>query len=154
MRKSFLIYVEMRKYLTIYEEPVSHIWLCNCSILNFLIYEENFSLFLMYVTEIQRSSWHLLWLVGGAHKVHIYLGCHSDCPLVRIGTPPPTPFPASKCAPPPGTKGEGTHSPAGEGVGPNSDDWRKNHSTLSTLWCFFSMHSALSTLWCCIFWYV
>ncbi len=31
--------------LVIYEEVVSHIWLCNCSQLNFLIYEENFILF-------------------------------------------------------------------------------------------------------------
>jgi hypothetical protein len=42
MRKGFLIYEEMRKYLTIYEEAVSHIYLCNRSLLNFLIYEENF----------------------------------------------------------------------------------------------------------------
>ncbi len=28
----------MRKYFTIYEEAVSHIWLCNCSILNFLLF--------------------------------------------------------------------------------------------------------------------
>ncbi len=41
MRKGFLIYEEMRKYFPIYEEAVSHIWLCNWSILNFLIYEEN-----------------------------------------------------------------------------------------------------------------
>jgi hypothetical protein len=36
---------KMRKYLTmyrVYEEAVSHIWLCNRSLLNFLIYEENF----------------------------------------------------------------------------------------------------------------
>ena len=32
MRKGFLKYEEMRKYLTIYEEAVSHIWHCNCSI--------------------------------------------------------------------------------------------------------------------------
>jgi hypothetical protein len=42
MRKGFLIYEEMRKYFPIYEEAVSHIWLCNCSILNFLLYEENY----------------------------------------------------------------------------------------------------------------
>ncbi len=35
----------MRKYFPIYEEAVSHIWLCNCSTLNFPIYEENFILF-------------------------------------------------------------------------------------------------------------
>ncbi len=40
MRKGFLIYKEMRKYFPIYEEAFSHIqvWLCNCSILNFLIW--------------------------------------------------------------------------------------------------------------------
>jgi hypothetical protein len=43
IRKSFLIYEEMRKYLTIYmyEE--------DCSILNFLLYEENLILFLISV---------------------------------------------------------------------------------------------------------
>ncbi len=30
MRKGFLIHEDMRKYFTIYEEAVSHIWLCNC----------------------------------------------------------------------------------------------------------------------------
>ncbi len=29
MSKGFLIYEEMRKYFTIYEEAVSHKWLCN-----------------------------------------------------------------------------------------------------------------------------
>jgi hypothetical protein len=32
MNGCFLIYEEMRKYLTIFEEAVSHIWFCNCSI--------------------------------------------------------------------------------------------------------------------------
>ncbi len=41
LRKGFLIYEEMRKYLTIYEEAVSRIWLCTRSHLHFLIYEEN-----------------------------------------------------------------------------------------------------------------
>ncbi len=36
IRKGFLIYEEMRKYFPISEEAVSHIWLCNCSIMNFL----------------------------------------------------------------------------------------------------------------------
>ncbi len=35
MRKGILIYIETRKYLLVYEKAVSHIWLCNCSILNF-----------------------------------------------------------------------------------------------------------------------
>ncbi len=42
LRKGFLIYEEMRKYLTIFEEAVSHIWLCN----RFHLNEENFILFL------------------------------------------------------------------------------------------------------------
>ncbi len=44
-RKGFLIYEEMHKYLVIFEEAVSHIWLCNRSRLNFLIYEENLIFF-------------------------------------------------------------------------------------------------------------
>ncbi len=41
----------MPKYLTIYEEAVSlsHIWLCNRSLLNFHIYEENFLFFFISV---------------------------------------------------------------------------------------------------------
>ncbi len=35
----------MRKYLTISEEAVSHICLCNCSIQNFSLYEGNFIFF-------------------------------------------------------------------------------------------------------------
>ncbi len=48
MRKGLLIYEEIRKYfpIPVYEEVVSHIWLCNCSTLNFLIYEENLISFL------------------------------------------------------------------------------------------------------------
>jgi hypothetical protein len=47
MRKGFLIYKEMRKFLVIYEEAVvSYMWLCNCSLLNFLIYEKCFFSFL------------------------------------------------------------------------------------------------------------
>ncbi len=49
MRKGFLIYEEMRKYLVKYEEAVSHIWLYNCSLRNFVIYEENFLFFFITV---------------------------------------------------------------------------------------------------------
>ncbi len=65
----------------------------------------------------------------------MYLENQSVCPLIQIGTPPPT---KSECVPTPREPKEGicTHSPAGEGVGgPISDDWRKKPSTLSTL-CF------------------
>ncbi len=36
MRRGFLIYEEMRKYLVIYEEAVSHLWHCNRSHLNYI----------------------------------------------------------------------------------------------------------------------
>jgi hypothetical protein len=44
-RKGFLMYEEMHKYLVIFEEAISHIWLCNRSRLNFLMYEENLIFF-------------------------------------------------------------------------------------------------------------
>ncbi len=49
MRKGFLIYEEMRKYFLIYEDAISHIRLCNWTILNFLIYEETFIFFFISV---------------------------------------------------------------------------------------------------------
>jgi hypothetical protein len=73
MRKGFLIYEEMRKYLVIYEEAVSHIWLCNRSLLDFLIYEDIFSFFFISVVprvdtmlcaQGRRNSWVELWHAG------------------------------------------------------------------------------------------
>ncbi len=46
----------MRKYIPIYEEAVSHIWLCICSILNFPIYEENLIFFFISAVA-DASSW-------------------------------------------------------------------------------------------------
>jgi hypothetical protein len=46
MRKGFLIYEEMRKYLVKHEEDV-----CNGSLLDFLIYEENFVFFFISLTK-------------------------------------------------------------------------------------------------------
>ncbi len=48
-RKGFLIYEEMRKYLTTHEEAIRHLWLYNWFLLNFLIYEENFIFFFVSV---------------------------------------------------------------------------------------------------------
>ncbi len=50
MRKGYLIHEEMRKYFPIYEEAVSHIYLCNCFTLIFLIYEENLFFFFIRVS--------------------------------------------------------------------------------------------------------
>jgi hypothetical protein len=47
MREGFLIYEEVRRYLTIYEEAVSHT--CNKSLLSFLIHEENLIFFFISV---------------------------------------------------------------------------------------------------------
>jgi hypothetical protein len=55
MRKGFPIYEEMGKYFPIYNEAVSYISLCNCSILNFLIYGGNFDS-LFYQCNIQICS--------------------------------------------------------------------------------------------------
>jgi hypothetical protein len=49
MMNFFPIYEEMCKYLTIYEQAVSRISLCNRSRLSFLIYEENFIFFFISV---------------------------------------------------------------------------------------------------------
>ncbi len=49
VRKGFLIYEEMHRYLVIYEEAISHKCLCNRSLLDFLIHEENFVFFFISV---------------------------------------------------------------------------------------------------------
>ncbi len=61
---------------------------------------------------------------------------HSVCPLVGIGTP----HPLSRkrvCTPPPPTKGEGTHSPADEGVG---------ESQFRRLWALCLLCAVVQTL--------
>ncbi len=55
----------MRKYLVIYEEAVSHIWLCNRSNLDFLIYEKIFLFFFI------RAVWALFDTVVWLHLVDI-----------------------------------------------------------------------------------
>jgi hypothetical protein len=51
----------------------------------------------------------------GSQSTYIFsIEYHSVCPLVGIGTLPPTLSPESV---PPGTKGGGSLSPAGEGLG-------------------------------------
>ncbi len=63
LRKGLLIYEEIRKYLVIYnEEAVSHMWLFNCSRLNFLIliWGELYFLFYQYGLTL------LDWLTGRA----------------------------------------------------------------------------------------
>ncbi len=70
-------------------------------------------------------------------KVHIYKEYHSVCPFVGIGTLPPSL--SSECAQSPplpqNLRGEGAHSPAGEGLGESQfRRMEKKLSTLTTLW--------------------
>ncbi len=54
--EGFLIYEEMRKYLVLFKEAVSHIWLCNRSRMNFVLYEENLIFFFISVVGIGRAG--------------------------------------------------------------------------------------------------
>ncbi len=84
MRKGFLIYEEMCKYFPVYEEAVSHIWLCNCSILNFLIYKENFILFFISVVSLDCPAPDGAVLAGGGGGAGgMQVGRARHCAVVR-----------------------------------------------------------------------
>ncbi len=75
MRKGFPIYEEMGKYFPIYKEAVSYVWLCNCSILNFLIYGE--ILIFFFITVI--VSLFVLCRYGQFfHKLLKFGGCKDE----------------------------------------------------------------------------
>ncbi len=63
MRKGFLIYEEMYKYFTIYEEAVSHTYMT----LKFLIYEANFLFFFIRVGK----SKNVLFLEGNPKSLSV-----------------------------------------------------------------------------------
>jgi hypothetical protein len=56
MRNDFLLYEEMCKYLVTNEEALSHICLCNRSLLDFLISEKNFVFFFISVDSDQEEK--------------------------------------------------------------------------------------------------
>jgi hypothetical protein len=100
MRKGFLIFEEMHIYLVIYEEAVSHILLCNRSLLDFLIYKEIVSLsFSVYCPQSRQSAKPFLQSseLGLSH------------PFSRRRVCPPTLWS--------GAGGHTPHSLAGEGLG-------------------------------------
>ncbi len=132
----------MRKYFPIYEEAVSHIWLCSCSILNFLIREENLIFFFISVhTRLFRlintqkgccTATPPIAVVAQLHSVgclslrlhKMYLAfqpqsiyiCRVQSSVLRLPKYwPPTPRP-SECVLPPYQRLGGTHSPGREGV--------------------------------------
>ncbi len=79
-----LIYVEMRKYLAIYEEAVSHmlVWFCNCSILNFLMHEENLIFFIGVASTILKYFPHFFYLCNAILRTSSSLYCislHQRC---------------------------------------------------------------------------
>ncbi len=95
MKKGLLIYEEMRKYFLIYEEAHSHIWFCNCSILNFLIYEENL-IFFFYLCrnkstlhfhvikpEIMQTIFTKLTQIRPCRTYIIYEGKEPDQPILN-----------------------------------------------------------------------
>ncbi len=68
----------MGKYLVIYEEAFCHKLLCNCAILNFLLYEDNFILFFISVS-IRESGWSKNFFVCTYLYYIINHVQHSDC---------------------------------------------------------------------------
>jgi hypothetical protein len=80
MKKGFLIYEEMRKYFPKYEEAVSHILLCNCSTLNFLINEENLIFF--FISAVSSLGWTNGFFTGCidpfGHKLNLEEIIHID----------------------------------------------------------------------------
>ncbi len=55
------------QYLTIYEEAVSHIWLCNRFLLNFLIYEETLNFFFYQCTVLYIAA---MYILNHIHRWH------------------------------------------------------------------------------------
>ncbi len=74
-------------YLVIYEEGVSHKWLCNCSIPKFLIYEENFLFFFISVFSTKINAVRL-WMLTCMWTTWLYrlslISMSSRPSLVRI----------------------------------------------------------------------
>ncbi len=90
MMKGFLVHEEMRKYFPIYEEPLV-IWLCNCSIMNFLIYELNLIFFFISVLctfmgcRTLQGVWkrhfgQIMWTLLGI-LVYFYIYCHYEAEI-------------------------------------------------------------------------
>jgi hypothetical protein len=67
----------------------------------------------------------------GAQAQSTYMLRVPQCMSSRWNWDSPTPSLASECAPTPGTKGGGAHSPAGEGLG--ETQFRRLEKKLSTL---------------------
>ena len=90
MRKGFLINEEMRKYFPIYEKAISHLLLCTCSILNFLIYSMRKIFILFFINVLERPKF-MLKMSKRTERVAFSLlfwsvveGDHCNCKLVLI----------------------------------------------------------------------
>jgi hypothetical protein len=76
MRKGLLIYEEMSNYLVKGDEAVSHLWLWNRSLLNFLINEENLIFFFISVGYAETAEetyigWGPMFLLFFLHEVWV-----------------------------------------------------------------------------------
>ncbi len=69
--KGFLLYEETHTYLVIYEEAVSHIWLCNCSHGFSYMYEEKFLFF--FINARTRGIYEVRWLYVGNFHLDFHL---------------------------------------------------------------------------------
>ncbi len=101
MRRRFLLYKEMRKYLVIYEKAVSQMWLCNRFHLNFLIYEKNFLFFSISVcrqndmkmvlepspTALNDLSHRPCWFLGKSNITILHDCLFNYCQLLESSTP-------------------------------------------------------------------
>jgi hypothetical protein len=81
-------------------------------------------------------------LLGQTHKARIFKEYHVHCMSPRRNWDSPTSRSRQRvCPPPPGTKGGGAHSPAGEGLGESQSRRLEKHlSTLTILWSNVYMH--------------
>ncbi len=77
----------MRNFLAIYEEAISYICLCNCSLLYFLIYEENFLFFFISAPNCVKYTWYTVTKTPLTHCSDAAGPSHA-LPAARPSSPP------------------------------------------------------------------
>ncbi len=78
MRMGFLIYEGLGKY----EEDISHMWLCNCSILNFLMYEKNLIFYL--ISAVSPKQLEHLYSTMRHHSNYVWLAVADQYSSVAV----------------------------------------------------------------------
>ncbi len=84
MTNGLVVYGEIFEHFLIYYEALPHMWLCNCSTLNFLIYEENLIFFfisvtayniwssMQYLVSVEEYTWHTVCTITVYFPTFIY----------------------------------------------------------------------------------